>query len=110
MKAVPYADCAPGMMRCAQVLLAWRWWLAAMAARGLQQRDHTALTAAISLSVYRPRIVWSGNRHHDFAPHPDHLSPEQLCALAVQLMQRVETLDQQMETPETLGSAVALPQ
>ena len=56
MKAVPYADCAPGMMRCAQVLLAWRWWLAAMAARGLQQRDHTALTAAISLSVYRREL------------------------------------------------------
>ncbi|WP_414907309.1 hypothetical protein [Pseudomonas sp. IT-P253] len=42
--------------------------------------------------------------------HPGHRSPEQLRALAAQLMQCVETLDQQVETPETLGSAVALPQ
>ena len=31
-------------------------------------------------------------------PNLDHLNPEQLRALAVQLIQRVETLDQQVET------------
>lgn len=31
-------------------------------------------------------------------PNLDHLTPEQLRALAAQLIQRVETLDQQVET------------
>lgn len=43
-------------------------------------------------------------------PNLDHLNPEQLRALAVQLIQRVETLDQQVETMgktvETMGQKI----
>mgnify|MGYP001074857013 CR=1 FL=1 len=43
-------------------------------------------------------------------PNPDHLNPEQLRALAAQLIRRVETLDQQVETMgktvETMGQKI----
>ncbi|RMN36647.1 Transposase component, partial [Pseudomonas coronafaciens pv. zizaniae] len=46
-----------------------------------------------------PRIAWPGKiGTMTSLPNLDHLTPEQLRALAAQLIQRVETLDQQVET------------
>ncbi|CAM5427419.1 hypothetical protein SSTU70S_04553 [Stutzerimonas stutzeri] len=54
-------------------------------------------------------LLWQ-NRQHDFFHALDHLPPEQLRALAAQLMQRVETLDHQVgtlgKTVETMGKKI----
>jgi transposase len=75
-----------------------------MATRRFWRLDHTALTAAISLSVYRRELpALAKSAPMTSLPNLDYLSPEQLRALAAQLMQRVETLDHQVDT---LGKTV----
>jgi len=48
-------------------------------------------------SVVLFTLIWQ-DRRHDFDPRPRPTEPEQLRALAAQLMQRVESLDQKVET------------
>ena len=82
-----------------------------MAARGLQLRDHTALTAAISLSVYRRELLALARSAPCLRSPISTTFPLNNCALwRAQLIQRVETLDHQVETMgktvETIGKKI----
>lgn len=48
-------------------------------------------------SVVLFTLIWQ-DRRHDFDPRPRPTEPEQLRALAAQLLQRVSALDEQVET------------